>query len=442
MDQKPGYILGIRRPVFWAVLLALALRLVVVAFVYQDLLTLRRDHWAFGCEVGRIARSIFEGHGFSSPIYHPTGPTAWMTPIYPYIVAGIFKVFGLYTKAAAWAALTLNSLFSALTCIPIFYLARRSFGEKAAIWATWVWAVFPYAVYLSAVFVWYTSLTALLMAILLAMTFRLERPAGFGMWMLYGLVWGLAALTNATVLTLLPIFGIWACVRLHRQREKWFLQASAAAVIFWVTLAPWAIRNHTTFHRVILFRDNFGLEFWAGNNGNTSNWDTDAAHPSENPLELDEYERMGELAYMAKKQGQALAFISSHPGTYAQLVVRRFVFTWTGYWSFARDYLAEEPMDPWNMALCIPVTILMLLGLGRAFREGKDTAMLYLLIIVAFPLVFYFTHTGMRFRHTIDPVIVALACYAAVPLPRLSREPVPQELEESVPASGRNVSVA
>src|SRR5271170_260705 len=224
MAPKPEFILGMRRPVLWAVLVALGLRLVVVAFVYPSVLTLRRDHWAFGCEVGRIARSIFEGHGFSSPLYHPTGPTAWMTPIYPYIVAGIFKVFGLFTKSAAWAALTLNSLFSALTCVPIFYLARRSFGEKAGIWAAWAWAVFPYAIYLSAVFVWYTSLTALFVATLLAITLRLERPAGFGIWILFGLVWGLAALTNPTVLTLLPILGIWACIRLHQQREGWFLQ--------------------------------------------------------------------------------------------------------------------------------------------------------------------------------------------------------------------------
>jgi 4-amino-4-deoxy-L-arabinose transferase-like glycosyltransferase len=423
MDQKPQTILRIQRQVFWAVLAALGIRLLVVAFVYPNVLTLRRDHWAFGCEVGRIARSIYDGQGFSSPLYHPTGPTAWMTPAYPYMVAGIFKVFGLYTKSAAWAALTLNALFSALTCVPIFYLARRSFGEKVAMWAAWAWAVFPYAIYLSANFVWYTALTTLLLATLLAMTFRLERGAGFGMWMLYGLIWGLAALTNATVLTLLPIFGIWACIRLHRQGEKWFLRAAAAAAVFWVTLSPWEIRNYRTFHQVILARDNFGLELWVGNNGDTTFWDIDAAHPSENPAELEEYERMGELAYMAKKRSQAMTFITSHPGTYALLVLRRFVYTWTGYWSFARDYLAVESMDPWNMVLSIPVTVLMILGLRRAFKEEKDTAVLYLLIVVVFPLIFYLTHPGIRFRHTIDPVIVSLACYAAVPLPRLSREP-------------------
>src|ERR1700675_3056055 len=196
MVQKADFNPGMRRPLLWAVLLALGLRLVVVAFLYPELLTLRRDHWAFGYETGRIARSIVLGQGFSSPLYHETGPTAWMTPVYPYLLAGIFKVFGIYSKASAWAALTLNSLFSALTCVPIFYSVRRRFGEKEAIWAAWVWAVFPYAVYLSADFVWDTCLTTLLVAILFWMTLRLERSASVWTWMLYGLVWSVAALTN------------------------------------------------------------------------------------------------------------------------------------------------------------------------------------------------------------------------------------------------------
>ena len=43
-----------------------------------------------------------------------TGPTAWMTPIYPEIIARIFKVFGKYTYNAFLAAAILNILFSNL----------------------------------------------------------------------------------------------------------------------------------------------------------------------------------------------------------------------------------------------------------------------------------------------------------------------------------------
>ena|SRR5580704_3423356 len=54
----------------------------------------------FGYETGRIARSIALGKGFSSPLNVDTGPTIWLTPIYPYLLAGIFKLFGVYTFAS------------------------------------------------------------------------------------------------------------------------------------------------------------------------------------------------------------------------------------------------------------------------------------------------------------------------------------------------------
>ena len=75
-------------------LTALALRLIVVAFVYQDFLVPGRDHWEFGYELGKIASSISNGHGFSNPYWIETGPTAMITPIYPYLLGAIFSVFG------------------------------------------------------------------------------------------------------------------------------------------------------------------------------------------------------------------------------------------------------------------------------------------------------------------------------------------------------------
>src|SRR5215467_14280010 len=115
------------------VAVALAIRLAVVAFLYPERLNPDRDHWRFAGETGRIARSLVQGHGFSSPQQADTGPTAWMTPLYPLLLAGVFKVFGVYTKASAIAMLSLDSLFSALTCIPVFLVARKEFGERAGI---------------------------------------------------------------------------------------------------------------------------------------------------------------------------------------------------------------------------------------------------------------------------------------------------------------------
>ena len=103
------------------------------------------NHFGFGFETGSIAGAIARGEGFSSPFGVPnTGPTAWLAPLYPYLLAGVFKVFGLFSTPSAIAILTINSLFAAFTCWPIFRIADRIFGRTVALISGWTWAVVPF----------------------------------------------------------------------------------------------------------------------------------------------------------------------------------------------------------------------------------------------------------------------------------------------------------
>jgi len=115
----------IRSSPFWIVTIALLLRIgwIVIGHTYRFKTT--DDNFGFGWEMGRIASSLATGHGFSNQFGPPTGPTAWEPPLYPYLTAGVFLVFGIYSKASAFVLLTLNSVFSALTCVPIFLIAKR-----------------------------------------------------------------------------------------------------------------------------------------------------------------------------------------------------------------------------------------------------------------------------------------------------------------------------
>jgi hypothetical protein len=397
-------------------LMALAVRLIVVAFLYQGQLNPRRDHWPFGYETGRIARSIALGEGFANPLFQKTGPTAWMTPLYPYLVAGVFKLFGIYTATSAVLLLSLNSLFSALTCVPVFVMARESFGCKVAVWAAWAWALFPYAIYLTADLIWETCLTTLLFSLLFLMTLRLERPplsTRWTAWAGFGLLWGITALSNPTVLALLPFLVGWDCYRLHRRGERWGSPAAVAVLALAIVVAPWFLRNYQTFHQFIPFRDNFWLEMHVGNNGDTSHWAPDAAHPSTSANEEEQYNRLGELNYMGAKRREVISYIRSRPAWFVGMIFRRIVFTWIGYWSLARQYLADEPLDPPNIAFTTILTALTLLGLQRAFQLGNPAALPYLFVLVVFPLVYYITTSQMPYRHRIDPEIVVLATYAA-----------------------------
>ena len=352
------------------VLIALAIRLVVMVFLLPEQLDPPRDHWHFGYEAGRIARSIVQGRGFSSPLFEDTGPTAWMTPVYPYLVAGVFKLFGTYTKISAIVLLSLNALMSALVCILIFLIARVSFGDRVAKWSGWAWAFCPYAIYFPVERIWETWLATLLLCMLFLITLNLENPARPEddrprKWIVFGLLWGLAALTSPALLSVLPFLAGWIIYRRHRRGQPWFAVNAVAAIAFIAVISPWFIRNYEVFHRVVPFRDNMGIVLRLGTKGTTSHWGAYELGPWHNEHEWNEFKQLGELGYMDKKKRQAVEFIRAHPGWYVWTSLRRAVYLWTGYWSLDRYYLAQEPLDPPNIVFGTALTVLALSACGE-----------------------------------------------------------------------------
>src|ERR1019366_5923862 len=78
------------------------------------------DHAPYGFELGNVAASIAAGNGFSSPLSTVrSGPTAWFTPVYPFLVAAIFKSWGIYSRTSYVIIQFLNCVFVSLTIFPI-----------------------------------------------------------------------------------------------------------------------------------------------------------------------------------------------------------------------------------------------------------------------------------------------------------------------------------
>lgn len=399
---------------FWMVLAALAARLVVMAFLYTEQLDPARDHWKFAYETGRIARSLATGQGFSNPLFENTGPTAFLTPVYPAMVAGVFKLFGVYTKTSAFVILIFQALISSLTCVPVFFFARKSFGEKVAHWSAWGWAFFPYGIYFSVERIWSTWLSTLLLSIVFLMALSMDRRTRIWTWVGFGFLFGITALTDPVVMSVLPLLLGWMCYRLHQQGAKWFAPASVAVLTLIVCVVPWFVRNYRVFHQFVPFRDTMGMELLIGNNGDTFHWRPAEIGPWHNPQDWEQFKQLGELPYMARDKRWAMAFINTHPGFFVITTVRRIVYLWTGFWSLNRDYLAQEPLDVPNIFFSTALTLLSLIGLWRAFRESAMKAAPYAALMLSFPVVYYFTHVEVYYRRQIDPMMVVLAVYAIV----------------------------
>jgi hypothetical protein len=144
-----------------------------------------------------------------------------------------------------------------------------------------------------------------------------------------------------------------------------------------------------------------------GNNGDDSIPEPfTSAHPFQNAKEFAQWIKLGEIGFMDAKKIETSNFICEHPGFFAKMVVRRFVYTWTGFWKKS-DYL--------SVLLNVPMTTLMIMGFVYAWRNGKGQEVVPLLIaILVFSIPYYLTHATLAFRHPIDPLITILMCYAVV----------------------------
>jgi len=396
------------------VVVGMLIRVACMPFIYDDHTDPKYDRFKFGFETGRIARSIVQGEGFSSPLIEKTGPTAWMTPVYPYIIAGFLKVFGIFTERALFAILTFQSLISALTSIPIFYFARKNFGFRVGKWAGWTWAFFPYAIYFPLDRIWETWLATLLFAILFWVSQELEETKRMSAWVGVGLLWGVAGLTSAALLTVLPFLQAYISYRRHKRGRAWLMPNAALGVALIVIACPWFVRNYRTFHKFIPFRDNMGLVLRLGCKGKTDYWQPTDLGPWLNNAEVAEYHRLGEIKYMAVKKAQAIDFIKKNPGWYAWTTVRRIVFLWTGYWSLTKEYLKIEVWDAWNIPFSSAFSILALIGLRKAWIRNREAAIPYAIFLGIFPLIYYITSPEYYYRRPLDPMMVALAVYALV----------------------------
>ena len=288
------------------VLVALALRLVVMGFLYPEQLDPERDHWRFSYENGRLARSIAEGRGFSSPLFEDTGVSAWLTPVYPYLTAGVFKIFGVYSTASALVLLSFQCLVSAVNCLPLFYFARKLFGPVVATWSGWAWAFFPYAIYFPAERIWNTWLATLLFSILFLITLYMERSTRLTRWVVYGLFWGFVALTDPVVLAAWPFMLAWVGFRMHRQKLRWALPLAISVLALVAFVAPWFVRNYVAFGRFIPFRDTMGMEIHMGNSGDTFHWRPRWIGPWHNDQEWEDFKRLGEVGYMDREKQKGL----------------------------------------------------------------------------------------------------------------------------------------
>ena len=416
----------VRAAPFWIATVALLLRVgwIVIAHTYKFKNT--DNNFSFGWEMGSIGASLASGHGFSNPFGPPTGPTAWEPPLYPYLIAGVFQVFGIYSRASAFVLLAINSAFSALTCVPIFLIAKRIFSEKVAVGSAWAWALLPNVMFWCTRAVWETSLAALLLALIFWLALTMEDREGRQPWALFGLLWGVTALSSTSLLSFLPAAGLWAWYRRAKTGKRSLAGVALASVVFFACITPWLVRNYHTFGKFIFIRDNFGAELRLGNGpgaDGTLMLYLDATH---DVYAMRQFQTMGELSYIAMRKQQALDYIRADYARFAGLSVKRFIYYWAG---------PPKETQPWWLSpaknsLFLVSSTLTFWGLGRALRLRRPGAWLLFWLVLVFPALYYFVYCIERYRVPIEPEMTTLCVFLLTEAGKATRASLPGQSSE------------
>jgi hypothetical protein len=376
---------------------------------------------SFEQETGSIAYSLATGKGFSSPFRRETGPTAWLTPVYPLLVAGVFRIFGILTAKSFFAIVFLNALFSSLACVPIFCAGKRIAGLGVASGAAWLWALYPNAVMMPFEWVWDTCLAALLGAVLMWATLELaDSPRRARDWCAYGLLWGFTLMTNPSLGLLLPFLLGWAAFRGKRVVKLSMWKPAVAAGLAILCCVPWTVRNYVVFHKFVPLRSNFPLEFYIGNNNNYATRQFVWPPKITKERELLRYFRLGEVAFMEEEQQKATEFIRTHPGVATELIGEKFVSFWTGVAQPVQVFKTTDSLLIRTLIVCNTLAALgALLGLAALIANRSLYATPAAVFPLVFPWLYYVTHPNLRYRHPIDPVILLLTAVAAASTWRL-----------------------
>jgi len=417
--------------IFWV---GFALRVVVILVGHTYRIRTDQGNFNFGFEAGRIARSLATGQGYANPFNGVSGATAWLPPLYPLLMAAAFKVFGVYTRGAALALMVVDSALSAAIAPAVYEIAARCFDARriarrgatyavpVAVWSAWMWAVYPAALQYAVHWVWEMSLTACFFSWAVVVALRLRgvgegqevgrRKKEVGLWFVLGVLWGLIALTNASLMLCLPAMMVWIAwpeMRAWKLGRRTVVGAVLTCVAFAAVLAPWVMRNVRVMGAPVLTRDNFGVEFYEStlerNDGFP--WGTTVPLWTGDP-EYQQYVRMGEIGFAKMRGDEAKARILARPWRTAKWTLDRILFFWDGTPHAANGHLANEYLR--QLSYCF-LSVCGLLGLGLMLKRRVEGAGLFAAIFLLLPLPYYLVTVQPRFRHPMEPLIAVLAVY-------------------------------
>ena len=240
-----------------------------------------------------------------------------------------------------------------------------------------------------------------------------------------GLVFGLAVLTVATVLSFAFGAAIYVCYEIRKQNrslQEQLLLPSALLLGLLVAIAPVTLRNYAIGGDAVLISANAGINFYLGNNPDYQR--TVNIRPGWEWYEL--LDRAGVEAQAERLVQQsdfymdkAREYIVAQPIDYLVLLAQKAHLFWQGdeigrnqdlyFW---RRYAAILSATMWKWGIAFPFGLvgpLALVGLALAIRHRAFSLPLLFVVLYALSVIAFFVTA--RYRLPVIPLLLVYAAY-------------------------------
>jgi tetratricopeptide (TPR) repeat protein len=297
------------------------------------------DSWYYH----RWARQILAGDFWGKEVF-------FLRPLYPYILALVYRVFGVSLLAVQLT----QAAMAGVSCMLLFDLCRRMFDERTAVFSSLGFALTGILVFYSGALLYVEttvllSLAALWLTLIASGTDR-EKAASAAdkrrhartmtIGALAGVAWGLLVVCRPELLPGVALIVVWIARRAGtRSRTLLPLSVMAATAVMVVALVP--VRNYLVAKDPVVFTAHSGLNFYYGNNpAADGTWQPAAglqtgAAFSHNRLKLTSRVVNGrELLWSQASSywmGRGMSFIVQSPGRFARLLGRKLLLFLSNY---------------------------------------------------------------------------------------------------------------
>jgi dolichyl-phosphate-mannose-protein mannosyltransferase len=204
------------------------------------------NSWRTGMIYGNLVPDIEKKIG--DLITEGSRPTTIKQPVFPFLVAAVFYLFGF---GNFFALFVVHSILAGLTSITLFLSLYRQSKPIATVFA-FGFAVYPPFVYQCATSPEATIVLLFLLSLFCYQAVRIQNKPTLIKFAILGALAGILVMTNpGTLIFTMAVICLVAFVACDQWSDR-IKQVIASSILLCVVVAPWFIRNYLVFDRVVM----------------------------------------------------------------------------------------------------------------------------------------------------------------------------------------------